>query len=105
MGEDKEVGPLSELRRPGRQVLGYIVEDLRACVAGPCPPPARGRVRRFGKRNLPAPSRQRPVPPPQGRVSPDSFTHGTSEQRVRWFRTGLQNGDPERCDTFASQNL
>ena len=38
-------------------------------------------------------------------VSPDSFTHGTSEQRVRWFRTGLQNGDPERCDTFASQNL
>ena len=38
-------------------------------------------------------------------VSPDSFTHGTSEQRVRWFRTGLENGDPARCDTFAAQNL
>jgi uncharacterized protein len=38
-------------------------------------------------------------------VSPDSFTHGTSEQRVRWFRSGLENGDPERCDTFATQNL
>jgi uncharacterized protein len=38
-------------------------------------------------------------------VSPDSFTHGTSEQRVRWFRTGLEDGNPERCDTFATQNL
>jgi len=38
-------------------------------------------------------------------VSPDSFTHGTSEQRVRWFRTGLEHGDPERCDTFAAQSL
>jgi uncharacterized protein len=38
-------------------------------------------------------------------VSPDSFTHGTSEQRVRWFRAGLEQGDPERCDTFAAQSL
>ena len=34
-----------------------------------------------------------------GRVSPESFTHGTSEQRVRWFRTGYQAGAPEACDT------
>jgi hypothetical protein len=40
-----------------------------------------------------------------GRVSPDSFTHGTSEQRVRWFRTGLEGGDPERCDTFSAETL
>jgi hypothetical protein len=36
-----------------------------------------------------------------GRVSPESFTHGTSEQRMRWFQTGLQSGSVDRCDTFA----
>ena len=41
----------------------------------------------------------------QGTVVPDSFTHGSSEQRVRWFRTGFESGDPNRCDTFASQAL
>ena len=40
-----------------------------------------------------------------GGVSPDSFTHGTSEQRVRWFRTGLQSGAPDGCDTFNAENL
>jgi hypothetical protein len=40
-----------------------------------------------------------------GGVSPDSFTHGTSEQRVRWFRSGLQSGEPDRCDTFSAENL
>ena len=35
------------------------------------------------------------------RVNPDSFTHGTSMQRVQWFKTGLQYGDMDRCDTFA----
>jgi uncharacterized protein len=33
-------------------------------------------------------------------VDPDSFTHGTSEQRVKWFRAGFDNGDPTACDTF-----
>jgi hypothetical protein len=36
-----------------------------------------------------------------GRVSPESFTHGTSEQRMRWFRAGLQSGSVDRCDTFS----
>lgn len=36
----------------------------------------------------------------QGRVSPDSFTHGSSAQRVQWFRQGLGSGDLESCDTF-----
>lgn len=36
----------------------------------------------------------------RGYVVPDSFTHGTSEQRMRWFRTGYTTGDPNKCDTF-----
>jgi uncharacterized protein len=36
----------------------------------------------------------------QGRVVPESFTHGTSAQRMQWFRTGFDSGDPARCDTF-----
>ena len=36
-----------------------------------------------------------------GRVAPEQFTHGSSEQRMEWFRRGLESGDPERCDTFA----
>ncbi|MGI8792345.1 MAG: KPN_02809 family neutral zinc metallopeptidase [Acidimicrobiales bacterium] len=36
----------------------------------------------------------------QGRVDPESFTHGTSEQRVSWFRRGYSTGDPTQCDTF-----
>lgn len=36
----------------------------------------------------------------QGRVDPDGFTHGTSAQRVKWFTTGYQSGDPNKCDTF-----
>jgi predicted metalloprotease len=35
-------------------------------------------------------------------VVPDSFTHGTSAQRVRWFRRGFDSGKIESCDTFAA---
>jgi predicted metalloprotease len=41
----------------------------------------------------------------QGWVVPDAFTHGSSEQRVRWFRRGLETGDPAACDTFSAQEL
>ena len=41
----------------------------------------------------------------RGTVSPDSFTHGSSAQRVRWFRTGLESGRLESCDTFGADRL
>ena len=41
----------------------------------------------------------------QGQADPDSFTHGTSEQRVRWFTKGYDSGSPDDCDTFNAQTL
>ncbi|HVH34101.1 MAG TPA: neutral zinc metallopeptidase, partial [Tahibacter sp.] len=41
----------------------------------------------------------------RGYVVPDSFTHGSSAQRVRWFRQGFERGDVNACDTFGSQPL
>ena len=41
----------------------------------------------------------------QGQVTPDSFTHGTSEQRVRWFTKGYKTGDTSQGDTFNTENL
>jgi predicted metalloprotease len=41
----------------------------------------------------------------QGMVVPDSFTHGSSAQRVRWFKAGFQSGNPDSCDTFAARQL
>jgi predicted metalloprotease len=41
----------------------------------------------------------------QGYVVPDSFTHGTSEQRLRWFTRGLKTGDLNQGDTFAAEEL
>jgi predicted metalloprotease len=41
----------------------------------------------------------------QGYIVPDSFTHGSSEQRVRWFRRGLETGDMALGDTFQAESL
>ena len=41
----------------------------------------------------------------QGRVNPESFTHGTSAQRARWFRKGFETGDIAQGDTFSAASL
>jgi predicted metalloprotease len=41
----------------------------------------------------------------QGYAVPDSFTHGSSEQRVRWFRRGFESGDLNKCDTFNAKDI
>lgn len=41
----------------------------------------------------------------QGRIVPESFTHGSSEQRVRWFKRGMDSGRPKDCDTFSANPL
>ena len=41
----------------------------------------------------------------QGYVVPEGFTHGSAQQRVRWFRTGIQTGDLKQCDTFAGRGV
>ena len=41
----------------------------------------------------------------QGRIVPESFTHGSSEQRVRWFKRGMDSGNPQVCDTFSAATL
>ena len=41
----------------------------------------------------------------QGTVVPESFTHGTSAQRQRWVRVGLESGNPDSCDTFCVDRL
>jgi predicted metalloprotease len=41
----------------------------------------------------------------QGYVVPDAFTHGSAEQRKRWFATGLKTGDIGSCDTFTKTSL
>ncbi|MBL8337580.1 MAG: neutral zinc metallopeptidase [Rhodoferax sp.] len=40
-----------------------------------------------------------------GQVVPDSFTHGTSAQRQRWFRTGIESGSVKACDTFSARSV
>lgn len=64
----------------GRLEMGDLEEGLRAAAAV-----GDDRLQQMG----------------QGEVQPESWTHGSSEQRMTWFRRGFETGDPRRCDTFA----
>lgn len=74
----------AERRNPGLLEEGDLEEGLRAAAA-------------IGDDRLQEQAR--------GVVVPDSFTHGSSEQRVRWFRKGLATGDLSQGDTFATDDL
>ena len=53
---------------------------------------------------MPPPDRRRPLQKRmQGYVVPESFNHGTSEQRMRWFKRGFDSGKMAACDTFSGQ--
>ena len=73
--------------KPGRAAQGDVELDPGDAEAGMNAAAAIGddRLQRMGG----------------GRVAPDRFTHGTSAQRVEWFKRGLSSGRPEDCDTFA----
>ena len=62
---------------------------------------SRSRTRISGKRS---PPRTRSAMTPLGHSDERTFTHGSSEQRKRWFRRGFESGDARQCDTFAVQN-
>ncbi len=71
-------------RNQDRIELGDVEEGMRAANA-------------IGDDNIMRSAGRRPVP--------ESFTHGSSEQRMRWLRRGMETGDPAQCDTFGARQL
>ena len=109
-GRHQRAGAAGAASRPvaGQPVLGrarVAGRLLRRRVGGQRPPTA-------GCSTIRRRSRRRSTPPPQSvttassrrrraAVDPESFTHGTSAQRVEWFKRGYDTGDPNRCTTFS----
>ncbi len=58
-----------------------------------------------GRRSTNVEDRRRVQHQSKGYVTPDSFTHGSSRQRVRWFKEGIKTGDVTQCNTFRADNL
>jgi predicted metalloprotease len=78
-------------------VWGHYARDFKGLVEAGDVEEALGAATAIGDDRLQRQS--------QGHVTPDSFTHGSSEQRVRWFKRGLETGNPGSCDTFAARQL
>lgn len=78
-------------------VWGYHADKARQVVEAGDVEEALGAAASIGDDRLQMQS--------QGYVVPDAFTHGTSEQRVRWFTQGIKSGNPNMCNTFQAKNL
>jgi hypothetical protein len=100
----------AQRRDPSRRNALSVAMELQAdCLAGVWGHSARGRGLldpgdvEAGLNAAAAIGDDRLQRQATGRVSPESFTHGSSAQRVSWFRRGLESGDPDACDTFSAR--
>jgi hypothetical protein len=97
--------------RSGAQGLGVRLELQADCLAGVWAHSTRQRELlesgdiEEGLRAAAAVGDDRMQRKGRGTVSPESFTHGSSEQRARWFHRGFEQGDMDACDTFGAASL
>jgi predicted metalloprotease len=112
MGTDAQVRRAQSARPDQQNALSVALELQADCYAGvwghhAAQNDGRGRVTLetgdvdAGLRAAAAIGDDRIQRMQTGHVAPDRFTHGSSEQRVTWFRRGLDSGDPKSCDTFS----
>jgi predicted metalloprotease len=107
LGTDARVRELQSTRRDQANALSVRTELQADCYAGVWAYTVKGEGRLDpgdAEEALAAASAvgdDRLQRQARGSVNPDSFTHGTAEQRARWFQRGFQSGDPRNCDSFA----
>jgi hypothetical protein len=107
LGTSSRVRELQERRRDQANALSVRVELQADCFAGVWANGVRSEGRldpgdvEEGLSAASAVGDDRLQRGSRGGVNPESFTHGTSQQRMAWFRRGLESGDPRTCDTFA----
>ncbi len=106
LGIDAKVRAAQERSPPQRNALSVKMELQADCFAGAWGKSAHarglldpGEVEQ-GLAAAAAVGDDRIQKATTGQVSPESFTHGSAEQRARWFRRGFERGDPADCDTF-----